>query len=97
MRVFPQSWMSVALAPLKAYAFVAIIIALVWSRDIRGEPMLGFMALGYAFCVLILLTVAVFQRITGRREAALGTFLWSIVVLVLGFVFSWRWLPTLAE
>jgi hypothetical protein len=97
MRILPQSGIAVALAPLKTYTLVAFLIAAVWSRDIRGEPILAFMALGYGFCFLVLLGVAITQSVVGRRDAALNTFLWSAVVLVLGFAFSWRWLPTLAE
>ena len=89
--------MSVALAPLKAYAILVYIIAAAWSREIRGEPMLLFMVLGYCVCLVLFLVVGISQRVGGHREAARGTFLWSAVVLILGFAFTWCWLPTLAQ
>src|SRR4051812_45863941 len=99
MRILPhgQRWLAVALVPLKAYAIVAFLIAAIWSREIRGEPMIFFMVLGYCVCLLLLLGVAIAQRVTGGRDASTGTFFWSLIVLVLGFAFALHWLPTLAE
>ena len=59
--------------------------------------MVLFMALGYGVCVVFLLGAGIAQRVSGRREVATGTFVWSVVVFALGVVFALRWLPTLAE
>jgi hypothetical protein len=87
----------VALMPFKAYAITVFLIAAVWSREIRGEPMIVFMVMGYGASVLFLLAGAIAQRLSGKRDAAMSTFVWSVAVLVLGAVFALRWLPTLAE
>jgi len=99
MQILPQSggWMALAIVPFKAYAIIVFLIAAAWSREIRGQPMLLFLVLGYGACVVVLLAAAIAQRVGGQHAPAVGTFAWGVAVLVLGFAFAWRWLPTLAE
>jgi hypothetical protein len=97
MRIFPatgREWSDVALAPFKTYPILVFLIAPVWSAEMRGEPMILFILLGYIICLIVTTWMAMVD--TFCVQSATPYWRWSATIILLGFLFALRWLPTLA-
>ena len=98
MRIFPASsaeWTDVALAPFKTYPILIFLMALVWSSEMRGQPMILGILFGYFVCMFMIgWAAAVDTFVTKSRTTAWN---WFAAITVLGILFALKWLPTLAE
>jgi hypothetical protein len=98
MRILPDSsteWSDVAFVPFKTYPIVMFFIAAVWSDELRGDPIIGFILLGYLVCLIIITWIAVLDAISGQPPTTYWR--WSAAITVLGLMFSLKWSPTLAQ
>ena len=98
MRVFPANgddWTDVALVPFKTYPVVMFLVAIVWTRELSGDPIILYILLGYLGSLLMITWISVADAVSGRPAAT--NWRWSAAIMVLGLIFALKWLPTLAE
>ena len=100
MRIIPSTedqWLDLILLPFRAYGVFAFIITLVWTRELRGEPLIPYLLLGYVVCLFCLVLADTVLTVSRRPGEPRPTWRWTFAVLGLGVASAYMFLPELAK